>query len=384
MRKTILLCICSQVASWSAAFLYKPSSPRIPRNLGVLLRRNSRWHPKRMEYHQHYLNWRSSVQSISSSLPDHASRSDVGSNNVGDEVQDNNRRMKERHLRFAGVGRLYVTTTDNNHNKSKLESETKLDAHLSVVERLTKSTVAIVGLGGVGSWSAEALCRSGVGNMILIDLDDICISNTNRQLHATSSSVGKFKIDEMKKRLVDINPHCNVTTIHDFISTENVHDIIDQMLPELDVCLDAIDGTREKTALIAACTEKQIPIVTCGGAAGRRDPRSIEVEDLTRVDNDRLLRAVRKNLRQKYGFQKGLPRKETLKGKHPKKWQIQAVYSTEIPKELPQGEEDASSLRRCDGALGTACFVTGTFGFIVASRVVDMLASDKMIIPRSG
>ena len=101
--------------------------------------------------------------------------------------------MDQRHLRFAGVGRLYVTAD----NKSRLESETELDAHLSVVERLTKSTVAVFGLGGVGSWSAEALCRSGVGNLILIDLDDICISNTNRQLHATSSSVGRFKIDEI-------------------------------------------------------------------------------------------------------------------------------------------------------------------------------------------
>lgn len=93
-----------------------------------------------------------------------------------------------------------------------------LDPHLAIVDRLADSTVVVIGIGGVGSWAAEALCRSGVGNLILIDLDDICISNTNRQLHATSSTVGKLKIDEMKRRLLDINPDCNVTNIHDFVS----------------------------------------------------------------------------------------------------------------------------------------------------------------------
>lgn len=359
--KTNLFLFFFQAVSLSRAFLSKTRIPRIPIK----------------EHKIKYLNFFSRPnRHCISALPNDESSSQ-STNIVVNGGEDD--LMDQRHLRFAGVGRLYVTAD----NKSRLESETELDAHLSVVERLTKSTVAVFGLGGVGSWSAEALCRSGVGNLILIDLDDICISNTNRQLHATSSSVGRFKIDEMKKRLLDINPHCNITNIHEFISTDNVHEVLDRMLPELDVCLDAIDGTKEKTALIAACTEKEIPIVTCGGAAGRLDPKFIEVDDLTRVDYDRLLRAVRKNLRKKYGFKKGLEKKETLKGKRPKKWGIQAVYSTEMPKELPPGE-DASSLRRCDGALGTACFVTGTFGFVAASRVIDMLANDNMIVPRTG
>lgn len=103
------------------------------------------------------------------------------------------------------------TVSNNNDDES-------LDLHLRIVERLAASTVAVVGLGGVGSWAAEALCRSGVGNLILVDLDDICISNTNRQLHATSTTVGHMKIDEMRRRLIDINPQCQVTNIHDFVS----------------------------------------------------------------------------------------------------------------------------------------------------------------------
>ena len=109
------------------------------------------------------------------------------------------------------VGRLYA-------RESPTSNEDALGPHLAVVDRLAKATVSVIGIGGVGSWAAEALCRSGVGNIILIDLDDICISNTNRQLHATSSSIGRLKTDEMKRRLVDINPECNVTAIHDFVS----------------------------------------------------------------------------------------------------------------------------------------------------------------------
>ena len=123
----------------------------------------------------------------------------------------------------------------------------------TVLNRLSSATVAIIGLGGVGSWSAESLCRSGIGNIILIDLDDICISNTNRQLHATSSNVGKMKIDVMKSRLLDINPHCNVTLLHEFVTVENANELLSSLLPNLTACIDAIDGMYEKTALLLAC-----------------------------------------------------------------------------------------------------------------------------------
>jgi tRNA A37 threonylcarbamoyladenosine dehydratase len=272
--------------------------------------------------------------------------------------------------------RLYTTPPDD------AASDSNPDAYLTVVERLSRATVIVVGLGGVGSWAAEALCRSGVGNLVLIDLDDICISNTNRQLHALSSTVGKMKIEEMKRRLLDINPQCHVTLIHDFVGPDNVQDILlgVSSVSGVSACLDAIDGARGKTSLIAACASLKIPIVTCGGSAGRTDPTKFVYDDLTRVQNDKLLAACRKDLRKHYGFEAGLSFRELQQTKAPRKWRIQAVYSMETPKIVPQGTH-GSSMRRCDGALGTACFVTGTAGFVAAGLIVDMIANDKLKAP---
>lgn len=293
------------------------------------------------------------------SLPQQTSDVNEESSSSSQLVEDDEARER-RNLRFAGVGRLYSTPNQ--------EDDDKIPPHLQVVDRLTQATVVVVGLGGVGSWAAEALCRSGIGNMVLIDLDDVCISNTNRQLHAMTSTIGNFKIDEMAKRLRDINPNCNITLIHDFVSPDNVDDILTS-IPNLTACLDAIDGTRGKTSLIAACARYQIPIVTCGGSAGRTDPCAFVCDDLTRVNGDPLLSNCRKMMRKYHGFAAGLPahalKKATADGKAirpPKKWNIQAVVSTEPQKGLPKGE-GASSLRRCDGALGTSVFVTGTSGF---------------------
>jgi tRNA threonylcarbamoyladenosine dehydratase len=282
--------------------------------------------------------------------------------------------LEQRNLRFGGVGRLYTSL--------KHKDDIKHDPHLEVLDRLSKATVIVVGLGGVGSWAAEALCRSGVGNLVLIDLDDICISNTNRQLHALSSTVGRMKIDEMKNRLSEINPKCNISLVHDFVSEENVEKIL-RNIPNLTACLDAIDGTSGKAPLIAACSRLRIPIVTCGGSAGLTDPTKFVCEDLARVRDDKLLAACRRTLRAEHGFEEGLPFRDAQgkKNKLPKKWKINAVYSTELPKVLPKGM-DMSSFRRCDGALGTACFVTGTSGFIAAGTIVDMIAKDKRLIPR--
>lgn len=152
------------------------------------------------------------------------------------------------------------------------------------------------------------------------------------------------------------------------------------MLPSLTVCLDAIDASREKTALLAACVERNIPIVTCGGAAGKVDPTKIKCEDLTRVQGDKLLGNCRTNLRKYHGFAKG----ERDKKRKAKEWGIGAVYSLEATASLPAGEDKVSALRRCDGALGTACFTTGTFGFVLAARVVDMIASSSLARPSKG
>ena len=269
----------------------------------------------------------------------------------------------------------------------------------SILDRLSSATVAIIGLGGVGSWSAESLCRSGIGNIILIDLDDICISNTNRQLHATSSNVGKMKIDVMKSRLLDINPHCNVTLMHDFVTMENANSILSSLLlNNLTACIDAIDGMYEKTALLLACVNLGIPIVTCGGAAGRMDPSKVVVDDLTKVKEDRLLFKCRKLLRQKYGFPKVPIASSAGKAKSEgrvRNWRIQAVYSTEVQQRIVMTDDVVrkenesnndvvanSSFRTCDGPLGTASFVTATYGLSAAWKVVEMIALDQLVVPK--
>ena len=136
----------------------------------------------------------------------------------------------------------------------------------------------------------------------------------------------------------------------------------------------------EKTALILSCVEHRIPIVTCGGAAGRMDPTQVLVDDLTKVQEDRLLFRCRKLLRQEHGFPKvAIPKPG--KKERVRNWRILAVYSTEVQQKVEQ-KNDESSFRTCDGALGTACFVTGTYGFVAASKVVEMIAMDKLVIPK--
>lgn len=266
--------------------------------------------------------------------------------------------------RFSGVGRLY-------------EQESIVTAD-SISKSLSQSTVAVIGIGGVGSWAVEALVRSGVGNVVLIDLDDICTSNINRQLHSLSSTVGKMKIDVMKERALDINPSCNVTLVHDFISVDNANDIVASLKSKnVDVIIDSIDGQIEKTALIAAACIHQLPIITCGGAAGRFDPSQIVCDDLSRSEQCRLLASCKNRLRDNYKlFKQG-----TLK-KTPRRWKIWAVYSMEVQKQVVQTNDQTSSFRRCDGALGTACFVTGTYGFVAASKAVSMIANKELIVPR--
>ncbi|CAB9500445.1 threonylcarbamoyladenosine dehydratase [Seminavis robusta] len=284
---------------------------------------------------------------------------------------------EERNLRFAGIGRLYAKGATPSPGSSATAP-----SYLEVIDRLSQSTVVVVGLGGVGSWAAEALCRSGIGNLVLIDLDDICISNTNRQLHATSTTVGRLKIDEMKRRLIEINPQCNITLIHDFVTADNVYDILEnQCGNSTTALLDAMDGTKEKTALLAACVNLSIPIVTIGAAAGRMDPTKIVVDDLIHVENDRLLATCRKNLRKFHGFERGLKLSEKAKVSMKKReWKIPTVFSTEVPP--PVCNDDSSSFRRCDGPMGTACFVTGSYGFVAASLVVEMIATGNLLAPK--
>jgi len=304
-------------------------------------------------------------------------------------------------LRFGGVGRLYSSSSKQNNKSgdSSSGSDEQQEESLrmtTILNRFKNAAVLVVGMGGVGSWAAEALCRSGIGTLVLIDLDDICISNTNRQLHATSKTVGQMKVDVMRERLLSINNECKVRAIHEFVTADNVHEIFDSVQQQLGnetpitAVVDAIDTAKEKAAILAACDERGIPVVTCGGAAGRKDPSKIMAQDLTLIKNDKLLATCKKHLRKRYRFQAGLPFRELQKGKKVKPWKIQGVFSEELVVEQQQQQDTThhhqlinSSLRKCDGgALGTACFVTGTFGFVAAAVIVDAIANDKLRIPR--
>ena len=269
-------------------------------------------------------------------------------------------------FRFGGVGKLY--SKDNERSEDQ------------VLERLKQATVAVIGLGGVGSWTAEALCRSGIGHLVLVDLDDICTSNTNRQLHALSTNVGRMKTDVMRDRLVAINPYCVVTLIHDFVMVDNVQDIVGNQLHKLykvDVVIDAIDGDAEKAALLAACADHGIPILTTGNPTGRSDPTLITCHDLLLSEGDDLISACQDRLVHQFDFHMDTKGIENRKAS----WNIPCVYSRQKQNTRPGASVAAF---RSDGHGGTACFVTGTIGFVAASRAVEMIVNGSFIPPSRG
>lgn len=242
------------------------------------------------------------------------------------------------------------------------------------------------------SWAAEALCRSGVGSLVLIDLDDVCVSNTNRQLHALSTTVGQMKIDVMRERLLQINPFCRVHLVHDFVTADTVDDIFANINAQwtagggaggrrpVTAVLDATDGARDKAALLAHCDRHALPVVTCGAAAGRSDPSRVACRDVALVYGDKLVAACKKELRKNYNFPAGVPFRERQRQKTMQTWSIECVSSTEVV--AGDGTERNGALRQCDGALGTACFVTGTFGFVAAAAIVSRIATNTLCAPR--
>ncbi|HJS13664.1 MAG TPA: tRNA cyclic N6-threonylcarbamoyladenosine(37) synthase TcdA [Rheinheimera sp.] len=251
-------------------------------------------------------------------------------------------------LRFAGIGRLYGTKA--------------LDA-------FQKSHVCVVGIGGVGSWAAEALARSGIGEITLIDLDDICISNTNRQLHALSDSIGKDKVAVMAERIKAINPDCVVHQVEDFVTHDNLFEL---MSKDFDYVVDCIDSIKAKVALIAHCKRNKIAIVTVGGAGGQVDPTQIQLADLSQTVYDPLLSKVRNTLRRDYNYSRNTKRR----------FGIDAVYSTE-QLVYPKGdgtvcqtkpELDGPMRLDCSGGFGAVTVVTGSFAFVAVSRVLKKLA----------
>lgn len=256
--------------------------------------------------------------------------------------------MSDYETLFGGISRLYGKTG---------------------LEKLRVAHVCVVGIGGVGTWSAEALARSGIGNLTLVDLDEICVTNINRQLHALTETVGRSKVEVMAERIRAINPDCRVTVEQRFFNEQTAGELL---APKYDCVLDAIDSVSNKVLLLAKCREKRLPVVACGGAGGRRDGTQVRTADLAKVTHDRLLAEVRKRLRKDFAF----PTDGSAMG-------IECVFSAEAPVfAQPDGSvcenraavEDGTRLN-CNGGLGSATFVTGAFGFAAAGIVVSRLAA---------
>eukprot|EP01041_Mallomonas_annulata_P006111 gene6111-12375_t len=218
-----------------------------------------------------------------------------------------------------------VEIDDYKHRFGTLSNLYGLDS----LDRLSKAHICIVGVGGVGSWCVEALVRSGLRFITLVDSDDICVSNINRQVQALSSTIGKFKVDVLKERIYDINPYANVIVHYDFLTRMNVDSFINTNYQHYDIVIDAVDDVFDKAALINACVNKSIPIITCGAGGGLMDPTLLRVSDLARVTGDNLLMQVRKRLRQKYGYPQG----HQKSSRQPSLWCIETIHS------LPTGTQ---------------------------------------------
>ena len=243
--------------------------------------------------------------------------------------------------RFGGMTRLYGAAT---------------------AARLPGLHLAVIGIGGVGSWAAEALARSGVGRLTLIDLDHVAESNINRQVQALDATLGQAKVLAMRERIARINADCVVDVVEDFVTPENVA----TLLPACDGIVDAIDQVRAKAALIAHCRRAGIALVTTGGAGGRSDPTQLRVDDLSRTIQDPLASKVRATLRKEYGF----PREPK------KKFGVDCVYSIE-PVQRPQSaacDVDEAGLHglSCAGYGSSVC-VTAPFGFAAAARLLTRI-----------
>ncbi len=250
--------------------------------------------------------------------------------------------------RFGGLARLYGA---------------------AALARFRTAHVCVVGVGGVGSWIVEALARSAIGELTLIDLDNVAESNINRQIQAMSSTLGMPKIDALRERIGQINPYCKVNLVEDFITPDN----LDLMIKGkgFDFMVDAIDSAKAKAALIAWCRDRALPLVIIGSAGGKVDPTRIALRDLARTEQEPLLKRVRKLLRSQYGYPRG--------EKH--KFHVDAVFSTE-PLRYPEGDpscsldgdERAVTGLNCAG-FGSSVVVTSTFGMVAAGHVLSKLAA---------
>lgn len=229
------------------------------------------------------------------------------------------------------------------------------------LDRLRNSTVAILGVGGVGSFSAEALARSGVGRIVLVDKDDVDITNVNRQIHALLSTVGRQKVELMKERIADINPDCEVIALKMFYTEETYEQFFSY---DLDYVVDASDTIIYKIHLMKQCLERKIPIISSMGAANKMDPTRLRIADISKTSYDPIAKVIRTRLR-KEGIKKG----------------VEVVFSDEQPiriredirKEIVPEAAEAGSIRKAKMPPSSNAFVPSVAGLIMAGHVVTRL-----------
>lgn len=237
--------------------------------------------------------------------------------------------------RFGGVARLYGDLA---------------------LAQFRAATVVVAGLGGVGSWAAEALARSAIGHLVLIDFDHIAESNTNRQLHALGDEYGKAKVKAMAERILQINPHIQLTCHDAFLEPENINVLV----PADALVLDATDSVQVKIALAAWSVANQRLLVMCGASGGKADPTQLRCDDLSKTEQDALLAKVRVGLRTNHGFSRDLK----------KKMGIRAVYSKE-----PRAGSATGGLA-CSG-YGSAVTVTAAAGLVAAAEILTLIRTHK-------
>ena len=253
--------------------------------------------------------------------------------------------------RFGGVGRLFGREG---------------------LARLQAAHVCVVGVGGVGSWVVEALARSGIGALTLIDLDDVCVTNVNRQLPALDGAIGRTKVDVLAERVKLINPECRVTALTEFFTAASAERILSE---RFHFVVDAIDDVANKARLIAGSLQRNLPVITVGGAGGKRDATQIQAGDLGDAWGDELLRLLRRKLRRDHGFQAG-----TQKGKM--HFGVRCIWSSEV-QVFPWADgtcqaepEPGSNLKLdCESGFGTGVCVTGAFGLAAAGEVVRLIST---------
>ena len=222
------------------------------------------------------------------------------------------------------------------------------------------SHVMVIGIGGVGSWAVEALARTGIGKLTIIDMDVVAASNINRQLPAMSSTLGREKIEVMAERCHSINPRIKINLVDDYLTPDNVKELLEN---KPDVVLDCIDDVKAKLALMLHCRFNKIPLIVSGGAGGKLDPLKIRVADLSKTEQDPMLAKLRSQLRAK-----GICKKPK------EKFGITCVYSIDNP--FSSAEVCPSAGLRC-GGYGSAVVVTSSFAMIAVSEVLKKLALKK-------